>query len=422
MPCTVSSWAPESSSTTDVGELPAGAGLAGGGACRQAPGEPGDGRDPEDERGQQHEPRGVEHRGLERHGQQTHDHRDRERGQHPQQQILDRVDVADQAGQQLAAAECAQAGRRERLDALVDPHPQPCQDARRRRRGRPAVRGSAAARVRARRPGRRRSPRPPPTARDAARSARSATRRWPSGRSRTPSRRPPAASPAAVAPLPGRDAVSIALMATGTTGCACRCTTRSASAEQRRAVCGEDHGAPPRQSARSSRSRRARWPRRGSPSARRAAAATRRARAPARAPGAGARPPRAPRRARRASRGRPAAAPAPPRARPAASSAARTSASEALGAAGADVLENRAAKQEGLLGHPGELLAPGRRDRAPRAGRPPPARFRGSARRGRAGAEITVDLPHPLGPASARISPGWIVRSRSRRAGAERPA
>ena len=65
--------------------------------------------------------------------------------------------------------------------------------------------------------------------------------------------------------------------------------------------------------------------------------------------------------------------------RPAASSAATTLRFGGVGATGPDVLEDRAAKQEGLLGHPRELLAPRR--------------------------EIEVlerDAPHQHGPAARR--------------------
>ena len=47
--------------------------------------------------------------------------RDHERWDHPQQQVLQRIDVVNEARQQISAAEGRQPGGRERLESLVRP-------------------------------------------------------------------------------------------------------------------------------------------------------------------------------------------------------------------------------------------------------------------------------------------------------------
>ena len=54
----------------------------------------------------------------------AHHHRDGERGDDPDDQVLQRVDVLDDAGQQVAPPEGGQPGRGQPLEPLVDPHPE----------------------------------------------------------------------------------------------------------------------------------------------------------------------------------------------------------------------------------------------------------------------------------------------------------
>ena len=64
-------------------------------------------------------------------GGRADERRHRERLDDPQDHVLERVDVVDQAGDQVASAEEWQAGRGDRLEPLVDPHAQVGQRAQR---------------------------------------------------------------------------------------------------------------------------------------------------------------------------------------------------------------------------------------------------------------------------------------------------
>ena len=84
---------------------------------------------------EEHEEREAEH-GVERPEEERRHERDQRgddrRHEHAHVQVLERVDVGDDAREQVAAVECRQASGRERLDRAVEPRPQPGEDPERR--------------------------------------------------------------------------------------------------------------------------------------------------------------------------------------------------------------------------------------------------------------------------------------------------
>ena len=60
--------------------------------------------------------------------QESGQERDRRRGEHPQVEVVEGLDVGDDAVEDVPAAEAPQPGRGERLDAPVEPHPQAFED------------------------------------------------------------------------------------------------------------------------------------------------------------------------------------------------------------------------------------------------------------------------------------------------------
>ena len=105
-------------------ELAAGGRLAGLGPPSEAAGEPrhqdrggeqGDGQD---------EPGGRQQPHDDGDGRRTDDERDAVGREHPQQEILERVDVGHEAGEEIATVERREAGRGETLEPLVDGDPE----------------------------------------------------------------------------------------------------------------------------------------------------------------------------------------------------------------------------------------------------------------------------------------------------------
>ena len=94
------------------------------GAPREPAGQPGEGGCREDQRGEQDQTGGGQDPPDQPHGSDADDQRDRERRDHPQQHVLQGVDVVDDPSQQVPAAKGGQAGGRERLESLVGARPQ----------------------------------------------------------------------------------------------------------------------------------------------------------------------------------------------------------------------------------------------------------------------------------------------------------
>ena len=90
----------------------------------ERPGEPGHDSGGEQQGDGQDHRRRRQHPPHEDDGQHAHDHSDAERGDDPDDQILQRVDVLDHASQQVASAEHGQAGGGQPLESVVDRHPQ----------------------------------------------------------------------------------------------------------------------------------------------------------------------------------------------------------------------------------------------------------------------------------------------------------
>ena len=84
-------------------------------------GQPRDEHAGEQQRDEQDQTGGRQHPPDQADGDGADERRDRERGQHPQQQVLERVDVVDEPREQIAAAEERHAERGEPLEPLVDP-------------------------------------------------------------------------------------------------------------------------------------------------------------------------------------------------------------------------------------------------------------------------------------------------------------
>ncbi len=85
----------------------------------------------DEQRGQQHEGGRREQGGDQPHRDGGRGRGDRDRLQEAQRQVLHRVDVADQPGQQVPPAEGRETGRRQRLQVPVDVHPDPSEAAER---------------------------------------------------------------------------------------------------------------------------------------------------------------------------------------------------------------------------------------------------------------------------------------------------
>ena len=168
------------------------------------------------------------------------------------------------------------------------------------------------------------------------------------------------------------------------------------------------------------RARRPRSRRRGWRSARRARGAARRARR--RGPGrdAGARPATARRLPRPDGCPRRGGGAAGPRARPAASSAAATSASLAPRRPTRTLSATERAKRCGRCGTQPMPAAPARRRSRSRRSTPPSRTWPEPGRRSPRTTSRRVDLPHPLGPTSATVSPGSTTSAAPSSAGMRR--
>ncbi len=115
-----------------VGQLPARCRLPRLRARGQRAGQPWHERSGDQQCAEQDQARGGQHPPLEHDGRRPDDQRDRERGHDPDEQVLQRVDIADQACQQIATAEGGQAQRCQELEAFVHAHPRVRQHAQRR--------------------------------------------------------------------------------------------------------------------------------------------------------------------------------------------------------------------------------------------------------------------------------------------------
>ena len=98
--------------------------LAGLAARGQEPGQPRHERRCDQQRSQQDQRCRRQHQPNHRDRRRADSERDRELGEHPQQQILQGVDVFDQARQQVAACERRQAEGGELLESPIDGNPQ----------------------------------------------------------------------------------------------------------------------------------------------------------------------------------------------------------------------------------------------------------------------------------------------------------
>ena len=89
----------------------------------QNPGQPGNDGRRQHQGHRQDQPGGREHPPQHRHGRRPGQQGREERWQDPDDQLLQRVDVLDDRGQQVTIPELGQPGRRQLLEVPVDPHP-----------------------------------------------------------------------------------------------------------------------------------------------------------------------------------------------------------------------------------------------------------------------------------------------------------
>ena len=334
---------------------------------------------------------------------------------------------AHEPGQEVAPAEAGEPGGSQALEPLVEPHPQVGRAPGRRRRGRRAARRSGTAPATGRRTGRRRWPRRGPRSRAARRPGRSASPRWPAARCRRPTdaapstrrqREPPGDGPGQPQRAPDRRPLGDGRRLDAHAGLPAGATEvddpvgerRRARGGGRRAARSAPHASRPDrvehaglggavevgrrlvEQQRAARRGGTRGP--GHPLA-----------LAGRQPGA---PLAEPRVAARRAAGRPRAT------RPASSIGRRHLVVVASGPAQADVVGDRRGEQVRALGHPGD--AAGATPSGSSVGQVDvahPDRARARARRSRAARASSVDLPHPLGPVMATISPGCTVSDTS---------
>ena len=243
-----------------------------------------------EEPGKQHERGDRKHEHRRQHRARADDERHQRRPERAQEQKLHRLDVGDEAAEQIAAARRAQSPGNERLEALVERDAQTCAGSGRRRRARRGARYSGSRRARRRRAAPARSPRPARESAAPAPTSRSGSPRSTSARSRRRSRRRRAESKAP-------DAAS-AVAPPRVSGARSRRRPLEPRPHDRPGAEAGDRGwrSPPFARARARRARNGSGRRcrcRGGRSARRARAAAPRARAPAPARSGAAHRPRA---------------------------------------------------------------------------------------------------------------------------------